>query len=114
MALDFARFGRGQFVAAIPGREPASTPTHLGAKLTVSGPGNAGGKRLRPDKAPNKPRLRAQAARVLIVDDHPLVADAFAECIRTIDPEADITQATEFEEAVAARRERRDPDFLNS
>ncbi len=40
------------------------------------------------------------AVRVLIVDDHPLVADALAKCVGTVHPKAKILQATGFEEAV--------------
>jgi two-component system, NarL family, nitrate/nitrite response regulator NarL len=38
--------------------------------------------------------------RILIVDDHPLVVEALADCIRTINPAADVVRTTSFEEAM--------------
>jgi DNA-binding NarL/FixJ family response regulator len=41
-----------------------------------------------------------QNLRILIVDDHPLVVEALADCIRTINPAADVVRTTSFDEAM--------------
>jgi len=92
--------GRGQSFATIPSGQSGHGPTHSGTELAVSGAGNAGEARPLRGGFLEKPVSKKRSARVLIIDDHPLVADAIAECIRTIDPEAVITQATGFEEGV--------------
>lgn len=67
----------------------------------------------RTDSLPRDERkVECRTLKVLIIDDHPLYADALAQCMLTISPAAKVIQASTFKEAMGQAAAEESPNLI--